>query len=1464
MSQKTFMLESNNSSGKLFTDRARKNSRIGSNFLEQKNAQWNTTLNQGGLQINPGDTINISSTQINLRGEPDQCLEFSGSTNSTFKEQILDNKVEAEFGFYITNRQQYNMNLPLISHQTMGNASWLFRNYTMPRVLDNGSLATVEDNWRAFHTSYPCAAIEGCAKRHSSTAFGSETTVQSPEGAKNGIIMAWWEVVNSNLDSQENVAGQQGLYLAGRNNTISVPIANGNFEIACPNETRMYVCKNDYMGTLNLSSDRFGPGAYDETLVVQDIGFEVPEGFITPSSLGSDLTTVFHERLGDADNWSTESVDTSVYVHDTPWKNLSLMPDQTERFLGYFSDWHNNRFNLPKPADPTASPPTAAIPRVKYKLQKIPVADVTDKSYITINTSTGALLEKIYQNPNQLGSEAEWKDFGANIPNNKHFYWDGNNDSGATSQGDGSWGENYQQEKGAELFYNNLLTGDIGRTQSIEVWNQIPQSTTNEHQLTTDTDDNYALNWVKALNGKSDSAAAIDGVDWTLKGSYAGDTVTWNAGQYYTPGTIDPLNRSGIFGRMITVMDNYSDVMTPYIDPKKKFSPGLWVINTVGETEMKRHEAQPLNLQCDSIRPGQDFQVVPLNILASPMNIATVKKALYRAREIMPNSKKTFNSEGTYDSWTDSYVTRLDLGVKDDSMCINANIPNGYNNPDLNAAMMSCPCPYVIAQGFNNGYIPKGADGSQSIPPDLYPRGFSSYQNVNISAASIPPTVVPDDTGRENNNMPRLVKDCRQDIQNKNGIYAKTFWNEDCDPRNGNISLPEGTQFSFRNRDGEMPDYTRWFKPGGFDDAPDHIKEKITWIDGNENGLDEGVGLCVVYFNQRTLATTPTLMETGTNPNRNLFYTDKIMPPLATERLPGISNNVIGAADNFQGLIPYLAIVTPKFTEENEYGGYTYGQRICPCPMIGEICGFSSAFSDGKYAKVVTTQRVNPRAYETINESITEQNSQFLPQAYLFDSQYYNIYDYYPYIHIGAIDPKIEFSDTSGRFEISKLHTPATSSNGAWQEPPSAGAGEQSSDEIIIMNGRRSFVSHASLNLTLKGFTVGRLYDTVTLLSTANLLIDTVARASGLLLEVSDNIPIIPWGEIRQDTNTKRTISSQSGIGLLNYAYFSENDDGNVVRGALTAFTPQIYNETMFSKMGFEIEQLLPFGGNQNNNFNRSNYNKYLGTDNPLSLKNNNMLYPFTTNGYSTAIQSFDTTTNSWVGYDTCYAVQPFSDDGAPIGKATPPKSNTYSFYTVASKTGTDPNPPPVRGRPDIFFQTSFGDNSSTNLKELPPNEAITMYSLGGNSFGNESVATVDSDALIATNLPSKFNYSYLVIYSDIVGQSSNFITGSNLMLPTPAIGYMTRNYSSADFMYSFDSDFNYIADRSFLLNNFNVEIRQPNGRLANIEDNSTIIFKIVKNIRPILPIPQPVMKDIKAQDKEEEKEMVETIKEFV
>ena len=316
MAQKTFMLESNNASSKLFNDRARKQSRIGKNYVEETNSQWNTTISQGGLQINPGDQISISSTQINLRGEPDQCLEFNGSTNSTFKDAIIDNKSSGEFGFYITNRQQYNMNLPLANHQIAGPDDWYSRFYGMSAVLQSAS------TWGDFSKSYPYVALEGCANRHCSTPFGADKTGDT---ASNGIIMEWWDLVLTQNVKQDTVSGQQGMYFAGYN--ADTPIANSNFEIATPNETRMYICGDTYQGTmpsLDVAPDYCGPSTYSTTLLSETIDFDIGEGFITPTALGSDLTTVFHQRTGNADDWETRDVPAEVYIHNALWQNKSL------------------------------------------------------------------------------------------------------------------------------------------------------------------------------------------------------------------------------------------------------------------------------------------------------------------------------------------------------------------------------------------------------------------------------------------------------------------------------------------------------------------------------------------------------------------------------------------------------------------------------------------------------------------------------------------------------------------------------------------------------------------------------------------------------------------------------------------------------------------------------------------------------------------------------------------------------------------------------------------------------------------------------------------------------------------------------------------------------------------------------------------------------------------------------------
>lgn len=1451
MSTKTFMLESNNSSAKLLTDRARKQARVGKNFVEENNSQWTTTINQGGLQINPGDEISISSTQINLRGEPDQCLEFNGSTNSTFKKSIIDNKTTCEFAFYVTNRQQYNMNLPLCGMKTTASDSWMERSYGLHSVL-------AEDHvWEDFSCSYPYVAIEGCAKRHCSTPFGAGTTDGT---AQTGIIQEWWQLLYpNNPPAQETMAGQCGMMWAGLN--THTPFANSNFEIATPNETRMYVCNDDFLGLLPVvgRSSLQTPRKYSDSFLTQKIDFEVQEGFITPTALGSDLTTVFHQRTGDADAWTSEDVTPQVYVHNTEWRVSSLKETANYQFdgLGYWKNWNDNLGVTP--TVPAPIPPATATPDDpnKFKLFRYPVTDITDKSYITVKTASGALLDKIWNDPNVAGSLPEWNTdaqaFGANIPNNDHFFYNG---------GDGSWGANYAPSQGRDLWYNNLLTGDINRTQSIQVWNEMANHSVSQSQLMDPGSPNYWKNWVQDLEDNT----------YDKKGRFRGNFVSWPAGpKYPAPNPAgDDSDDQGIFGAQVCLMDNYEGVKSLYEDPTDTpvdvAFDGLWMVEFEAAppnfpTGELRGQVPVINNKCMSIRPGEDFQVVPLNIPASPMNIALMKKALYRSRELLPDSTSTLENE----SWTEDYVTRLDVGVKDDSVCVNANMPAGHSDPTLKARMASVPTPYTVAQAYLHGYNPANPSSPYSnpgntgpIPPTLGPEGFDSYGTIDLAGPRLadadyyPPL--------PNNGLVRLGKDSKQNTQQKNSMLCRTFWHDDCDPKNKKIKLPADSQFSFLNGEGKMPDYTKYFKPGG---QKNSIGANIEWEDGNEAGLDEGVGLCVVYFQNYLFANTGLaagLAGHSLDNNVNKYYTDIANPPAAGQLIPGMG------PDADRTMVPFLALVVPKVNADNNYRGLAYNQRNIPIPYIGEICGFSAAFSDGKYAKVVTTQRVNPKFYNTINEDLKKTNTKFLEQAFLFDCQYYNIFDYYPYIHVGAIDPQIQFSSTSGRFEISKFHTPATSSSGAWQDPQAEGNDGQSSDEIILMNSKRSFMCHASVSATIRGNQMSRIDTIGQFREETNRNLNTGLYGWQKSRSTSSNatLAIIPWGELHQDTFRQKTISSQAGIGLLNYQYYEVGDDGNTVTNNVNAFQPQLYEETMFSKMGFTIEQLLPFTGKQNSNFNRSNYNSSLGVNQLLIEKQNNMLYPFTTNGYSTSEQSFNTVTNSWVGYDTMFNVNGFVDgqgggdsEGDPDHEI-PPSSKPYSFFQERSASTN------ITGRPYLLMCDDSADNTTALLKELPPTEILSMFSLGGNNFATESVATADSDSLIASGLPSKFNYSYLVIYSDIVGQTSNFITGSNLMVTTPAIGYMTRNYSSADFMYSFDSDFNYIADRSFLLNNFNVEIRQPNGRLANIEDNSTIIFKIVKNIRPILPLPQPVLKDIVAKDKEEQKELDETINEFI
>jgi hypothetical protein len=395
----------------------------------------------------------------------------------------------------------------------------------------------------------------------------------------------------------------------------------------------------------------------------------------------------------------------------------------------------------------------------------------------------------------------------------------------------------------------------------------------------------------------------------------------------------------------------------------------------------------------------------------------------------------------------------------------------------------------------------------------------------------------------------------------------------------------------------------------------------------------------------------------------------------------------------------------------------------------GEFFGYSMSLLDGQYAKMFTTQ---PNIVSV------------------------NLDSYYPVVHAGAINPAIAFDSDVGRFKMTDLHTPLFTGNGIFQDPRNENAPDLTVASVFAkcaaIDQSKVYIPTPTAPTWTKYILEGTEPDKV----------------------AYDNpIPTLDYSDIVQGAKHRPTISSQSGIGLLDYYVptlskdsndiipeVSKVDDINSYWSKLDAFAPLTFGGTLFDKLGFEIEQLKPMFAKEQNQFNRSNVNLYLGTNQNIKNKQSNMVYPLTTNAY-------------------------------------------------------------IAGNLSLALTSAVYNSDATPV-------TVLMENLGGPAYV-EVKTQVESDALIANNLPSKLSYSYLVVHSDILQQTSSFY-GSQRVTNIPAIGYITRNYESADFFFSFATDWAYIIDKPQMLNSFVVDIRLPNGRPAPLDPNSSILFKITKN----------------------------------
>jgi hypothetical protein len=222
------------------------------------------------------------------------------------------------------------------------------------------------------------------------------------------------------------------------------------------------------------------------------------------------------------------------------------------------------------------------------------------------------------------------------------------------------------------------------------------------------------------------------------------------------------------------------------------------------------------------------------------------------------------------------------------------------------------------------------------------------------------------------------------------------------------------------------------------------------------------------------------------------------------------------------------------------------------------------------------------------------------------------------------------------------------------------------------------------------------------------------------------------------------------------------------------------YDNTLFFTLGFSYFDLKPIrfsGTSFNNRFNSNTYNVISGDFKKLGTS------PFTTNS---AI-----------------------DVGDQI------KTNIFTDGYLTRTYSTDS---PYSELPD--------PNSSEGANGFAQGGTPAFY-LGYNNLLATSIKT-SSGSMTSRSVIVNLTSPFYRIYCNLPLDTLTYLASGSLS----CAGYMTKNYQSQSFIYSFASDYGGFLTRDVLITDLRTEIRDPRGLLVNsIDSNSAVFYKVTRQI---------------------------------
>lgn len=201
-----------------------------------------------------------------------------------------------------------------------------------------------------------------------------------------------------------------------------------------------------------------------------------------------------------------------------------------------------------------------------------------------------------------------------------------------------------------------------------------------------------------------------------------------------------------------------------------------------------------------------------------------------------------------------------------------------------------------------------------------------------------------------------------------------------------------------------------------------------------------------------------------------------------------------------------------------------------------------------------------------------------------------------------------------------------------------------------------------------------------------------------------------------------------------------------------------------------------------------------------------------------------------------------FDKLGFDIKQIIPPFGKQNTFYNKTSHNKyiySDTNALNMYNNSVKPFTTNCLIDATINQSINTNNINYLMGSLDGSNLLEKSIAQ-ETDKLIAVNLPQKFSYSHLLIYSNIIPKY-NYIAGNSIN-KIGCIGTINRSYEIGDIIFGNQPGIPYIVDKNYILSDIDIELKTELGQAAPIDQGSTIVFKIDKK----KPIPLVLEEKIK------------------